>query len=72
MNRDQKAAVIDEVAGQIEKADAIFAVDYRGISVPQAADLRTIVMASTMGPGIKVDPSKTRDLIEEAAEAAAA
>ncbi len=25
-------------------------------------------MASTMGPGIKVDPSKTRDLIEEAAE----
>ena len=32
--------------------------------------LRTIVMASTQGPGIKVDPSRTRDLIE--AEAAAA
>ena len=29
--------------------------------------LRTIVMASTMGPGIKIDPSKTRDLIAEAA-----
>ena len=41
MNRDQKAAVIDEVAAQISEADAIFAVDYRGISVPQAADLRT-------------------------------
>ena len=41
MNRDQKAAVIDEVAGQIAEADAVFAVDYRGISVPQAADLRT-------------------------------
>ena len=26
--------------------------------------LRTIVMASTMGPGIKIDPGKTRDLIE--------
>ena len=41
MNRDQKAAVIDEVAGQIEGSEAIFAVDYRGISVPQAAELRT-------------------------------
>ena len=41
MNRDQKAAVIEEVAGQISAADAIFAVDYRGISVPQAAELRT-------------------------------
>ena len=41
MNRDQKAAVIDEVAGQITGAEAVFAVDYRGISVPQAAELRT-------------------------------
>jgi large subunit ribosomal protein L10 len=41
LNRDQKAAVIDEVAGQIQESDAIFAVDYRGISVPQAAELRT-------------------------------
>ena len=40
MNRDQKAAVIDEVASQIEEADAIFAVDYRGLTVRQAADLR--------------------------------
>ncbi len=41
MNREQKAAVIDEVAAQISEAEAVFAVDYRGISVPQAADLRT-------------------------------
>jgi large subunit ribosomal protein L10 len=41
LNRDQKAAVIDEVAAQISEAEAIFAVDYRGISVPQAAELRT-------------------------------
>lgn len=40
MNRDQKAAVIEEVAGQMSAAEAIFAVDYRGISVPQAAELR--------------------------------
>ena len=26
--------------------------------------LRTVVMASTQGPGIKVDPTRTRDLVE--------
>jgi large subunit ribosomal protein L10 len=40
MNRDQKAAVIDEVAAQIRESDAVFAVDYRGISVQQVAELR--------------------------------
>jgi large subunit ribosomal protein L10 len=40
MNRDQKAALVDELSEQIRSADAIFAVDYRGISVSQAADLR--------------------------------
>jgi large subunit ribosomal protein L10 len=41
LDRAQKAAVIEEVAGQISESEAIFAVDYRGISVPQAAELRT-------------------------------
>src|SRR3954454_5885888 len=41
MNRDQKAAAIAEIAQNIEESEAIFAVDYRGISVPQAAELRT-------------------------------
>jgi large subunit ribosomal protein L10 len=40
MNKDQKAAVVDEIAAQITDADAVFAVDYRGTSVPQAAELR--------------------------------
>src|SRR3954453_18171326 len=40
MNREEKAAVIEEVASQIQEAQAIFAVDYRGLSVKQAADLR--------------------------------
>jgi large subunit ribosomal protein L10 len=40
MNRDQKAAVVAEVATQIQESEAVFAVDYRGISVPQAAELR--------------------------------
>jgi large subunit ribosomal protein L10 len=41
VNREQKAAVIDEVAADIEGSDAVFAVDYRGMSVAQAAELRT-------------------------------
>lgn len=40
MNRDQKAAVVDQVAADIEAAQAVFAVDYRGMSVTQAAELR--------------------------------
>jgi large subunit ribosomal protein L10 len=41
MNRDQKTAVVDEIAGQLQEAEAIFAVDYRGISVDEVAELRT-------------------------------
>ena len=40
MNRDEKAAVIDEVADQIQESQAVFAVDYRGITVAQVAALR--------------------------------
>jgi large subunit ribosomal protein L10 len=40
VNKEQKAAVVDEVADQIKGADAIFAIDYRGISVKQAMELR--------------------------------
>ncbi len=40
MNREQKTAVVEEIAGQLEAAQAIFAVDYRGLSVAAAAELR--------------------------------
>jgi large subunit ribosomal protein L10 len=41
MNREEKSAAIKEIAAEIEGSEAIFAVDYRGISVPQAAELRS-------------------------------
>jgi len=41
MNREQKVAVIDEIAAQIAESEAVFAIDYRGITVVQAAELRT-------------------------------
>jgi large subunit ribosomal protein L10 len=40
MNRDQKAAAIAEIAAHIDESQAVFAVDYMGISVSQAAELR--------------------------------
>jgi len=40
MNRTEKEAVVDQVATQIKESEAVFAVDYRGLSVPQAAELR--------------------------------
>jgi large subunit ribosomal protein L10 len=41
MNKEQKAAAVEEIAERLGEADAIFAVDYRGISVPEAAELRS-------------------------------
>jgi large subunit ribosomal protein L10 len=41
MNRDQKAVAIAEIAEHINQSEAIFAVDYRGITVEQVAELRS-------------------------------
>jgi large subunit ribosomal protein L10 len=41
VNKEQKAEAIERIAAGLSEAEAIFAVDYRGISVTQAAELRT-------------------------------
>ncbi len=40
MNREQKSVAIAEIAAQIDESEAIFAVDYRGITVADVAELR--------------------------------
>jgi large subunit ribosomal protein L10 len=40
MNKEQKAAAVEEIASDLGQAETLFAVDYRGISVAQAAELR--------------------------------
>ncbi len=39
-------------------------------SVAKGKYIHSITLASTMGPGVKVDPSRTRDIVEEAPLAA--
>ena len=46
MNRDEKAAVIDRIAEELEASQAVFAVDYRSITVSQVADLRARLRAA--------------------------
>jgi len=41
VNKEEKAAAVEEIAQRLGEAEAIFAVDYRGISVTGAADLRS-------------------------------
>jgi large subunit ribosomal protein L10 len=40
VNREQKATAIAEIAEQIKESEAVFAVDYRGITVAQIGELR--------------------------------
>ncbi len=46
MNRDQKAAAIAEIAGDISEARALFVVDPTGLSVAQSAEIRTQLRAA--------------------------
>ncbi|MBA2638295.1 MAG: 50S ribosomal protein L10, partial [Solirubrobacterales bacterium] len=41
MNREQKGVAIAEIVTSIRESQAVFVVDYRGLSVAQAAELRT-------------------------------
>jgi large subunit ribosomal protein L10 len=67
MNRDQKAAAIAEIADHIRESQAVFAVDYQGISVPQAAELRARLRESDAT--FKVVKNSLTERAADAAEA---
>ncbi len=78
--RTDRTAIVHMTVGKTSFDDLKLLENYQAIleelirAKPAAAKgkyIRSIVMASTMGPGIKVDPARTRDLIEEAATSAA-
>jgi large subunit ribosomal protein L1 len=78
--RTDRTAIVHMTVGKTSFPDEHLLENYQAIieelirAKPSAAKgryLRTVVLASTMGPGIKVDPSKTRDLTEQEAVTAA-
>jgi large subunit ribosomal protein L1 len=78
--RTDRTAIVHMTVGKTSVPDEHLLANYQAIieelirAKPSAAKgkyLRSVVMASTMGPGIKVDPSRTHDLLEEAATAPA-
>ena len=79
--RTDRTAIVHLVIGKTSFEDRQLLENYAAImeelvrAKPSAAKgryLHTITMASTMGPGVKVDPGRVRDIVEEAPAAAAA
>jgi len=70
--RTDRTAIVHMVVGKTSFNDEQLLGNYQAIleelirAKPSAAKgryLRTVTIASTMGPGIKVDPSRTRDIL---------
>ena len=78
--RTDRTAIVHMTVGKTSFPDEHLLANYQAVleelirAKPSAAKgkyIRTITLASTMGPGIKVDPTRTKDLIETEAGAAA-
>jgi large subunit ribosomal protein L1 len=76
--RTDRTAIVHMVIGKASFDEQRLLENYAAVveelirAKPSAAKgryLRTITLTSTMGPGVKVDPAKTRDILEEAAAA---
>jgi large subunit ribosomal protein L1 len=79
--RTDRTAIVHMVVGKTSFDDEKLLGNYQAVieelirakpPVAKGKYIRSITMASTMGPGVKIDPSRTKDLIEEEAGASAA
>jgi large subunit ribosomal protein L1 len=78
--RTDRTAIVHLSLGKTSFPDEQLLGNYQAVieelirAKPAAAKgkyIRTVTFASTMGPGVKVDPSRTRDLVETTESAAA-
>jgi large subunit ribosomal protein L1 len=76
--RTDRHAIVHLVIGKRDFDEKLLLENYAAVidelirAKPSAAKgryLRSITVATTMGPGIKVDPTRTRDIVPEAAAA---
>jgi large subunit ribosomal protein L1 len=76
--RTDRNAIVHMVIGKTEFDERRLLENYAAVidelirAKPSAAKgryIRSVTFASTMGPGVKVDPSRTRDIVEEPAAA---
>jgi large subunit ribosomal protein L1 len=76
--RTDRTAIVHMVIGKASFDEQRLLENYAAVveelirAKPSAAKgryLHTITMTSTMGPGVKVDPTRTRDIVEQAAAA---
>jgi large subunit ribosomal protein L1 len=79
--RTDRTAIVHMVIGKASFPDRQLLENYAAVieelirakpAVAKGRYLRSISMTSTMGPGVKVDPSRTRDILEEASPATVA
>jgi large subunit ribosomal protein L1 len=79
--RTDRTAIVHVVIGKASFDDRKLLENYAAVieelirakpSVAKGRYLRSIALASTMGPSVKVDPSRTRDILEEAPAATVA
>ncbi|MGA8364641.1 MAG: 50S ribosomal protein L1 [Solirubrobacteraceae bacterium] len=78
--RTDRTAIVHMVIGRASFQERALLENYAAVieelirakpSVAKGRYLRTITLTSTMGPGVKVDPSRTRDILEEEAPSSA-
>jgi large subunit ribosomal protein L1 len=72
--RTDRTAIVHMVIGKKDFDERMLLENYAAVidelirAKPSAAKgryIRSVTFASTMGPGVKVDPSRTRDIVEE-------
>ena len=78
--RTDRTAIVHLVIGKKDFPERQLLENYAAVideiirakpAVAKGRYIRSITLASTMGPGVKVDPTRTRDILEEGVAAAA-